>query len=219
MSFHFSFSHGFLHRKLSKLLPSFACISCSVLVFTTCSNTCFDVTVVPSVLVFNLAFAYMAGVSALRNSLFFLPHRLLLYILMFKIFYLICLQDRYVKLLCSNWLTMICSFHDYGLYIRQPTLRHLAVSTLRHLIEKDPVSCKVHVLVWSSLSVYLYSLTFPNYYNFLIWWYLCLRLLICCFFHSLMVWLVSVVMLWVLLSHCFWLIHVLSDFVMTLVCT
>ncbi|KAL8123865.1 hypothetical protein AgCh_011749 [Apium graveolens] len=29
---------------------------------------------------------------------------------------------------------------------RQPTLRHLAVSTLRHLIEKDPVSCKASVI-------------------------------------------------------------------------
>lgn len=35
---------------------------------------------------------------------------------------------------------------------RQPTLRHLAVSTLRHLIEKDPVCNTYWCCTFSSLS-------------------------------------------------------------------
>lgn len=45
--------------------------------------------------------------------------------------------------------------------VKQPTLRHLAVSTLRHLIEKDPVSrlnlCLLFYFFFLSLDIFLKS--------------------------------------------------------------
>lgn len=59
---------------------------------------------------------------------------------MFKPFFPLYLRDRWALILLWKHLLISClSSWLYLFAFLQPTLRYLAVSTLRHLVEKDPV--------------------------------------------------------------------------------